>query len=139
VHIDVIGVGASAFDQLNDNNVHTVSMNSSERDKNATDKSEQLHFANKRAQWWWGMRESLDPESGDNLSLPPCPKLKADLCTPRWKMKATGILIESKEDIYKRLKRSTNDGDAVVYANEKTAKKLSKKPSPEQGGGWMGM
>lgn len=121
VHIDVIGVGASAYDQLK-GAVHTIAINSSEKSEK-TDKSKSLQFRNKRAELWWLMREALDPESGDNLSLPPDDKLKSDLCAPRWKITAGGILVESKEDIYKRIQRSTNDGDAVVYANEKTVKR----------------
>jgi hypothetical protein len=122
VHVDVIGVGASVYDQLKLNGVHTIALNSSEKSEK-TDKSKSLSFRNKRAELWWMLREALDPESGDNLSLPPSDKLKADLCVPRWKMSAGGIQIESKEDIYKRIQRSTNDGDAVVYANEKTRKR----------------
>ena len=121
VHVDVIGVGASVFDQLDNNGIHAVAVNSSEKAR-TRDKTGTMSFANRRAELWWKMRESLDPESGDNLALPDDPKLKSDLCTPRWSMKATGILIESKEDIKKRIGRSTNDGDAVVYANEKTPK-----------------
>jgi hypothetical protein len=51
---------------------------------------------NQRAEWWWGMREDLDPASGQDLALPPDPELKADLCAPRWKLTARGIQIESE-------------------------------------------
>lgn len=126
VHVDVVGVGASAFDQLKQNGVHVVAIQSAEK-SGETDKSRCLTFANKRAELWWKMRESLDPESGDDVALPPDTKLKADLCAPRWKISARGVLVESKEDIAKRIGRSTNDGDAVVYANEKTPKQLKSK------------
>lgn len=136
VHVDVIGVGASVYDQLEGNGIHTIAVNSSAKAEDAAgnkykDKSDQLTFANYRAYLWWSMREALDPETGDDLALPPGQKIKADLCAPRWKMTPRGVLVESKEEISdpKRLGRSTNDGDAIVYANIRTAKRLNtKKP-----------
>jgi hypothetical protein len=41
----------------------------------------------------------------------------ADLVAPQWKITASGIQIESKDDIKKRLARSPDCGDAVVLAN----------------------
>lgn len=147
IHVDVIGVGASVFDQLDGNDIHTVGVQSAARAEDDTgvkllDKSEQLGFKNYRAYMWWFLRECLDPETGENLALPPGQKVKADLCAPRWKMTAQGIQVESKEDIAdpKRLGRSTNDGDAIVYANMRTPKKIKKQHNPRQpSGGWMGM
>jgi hypothetical protein len=66
---------------------------------------------------WWQFREALDPKTGKNIALPPDSALKADLCTPLWKLSAQGIQIESKEDIIKRLGRSPDRGDAVVYCS----------------------
>jgi hypothetical protein len=39
-----------------------------------------------------------------------------------WKMTPGGILIESKEELKKRLGRSPDDGDAVVYCSMITRK-----------------
>jgi len=80
------------------------------------DKSGQLGFVNKRAEFYWRMREALNPADGENLALPPDRELRADLCAPKWKLAARGIQIESKDDIVKRLGRSTDCGDAVVMA-----------------------
>ena len=141
VHVDVIGVGSSVHDQLDTNGVHSVAVNSSAKAEDTggipyKDKSGQLGFFNYRAWMWWSMREALDPETGDGLALPPSKKLKADLCAPRWKMTARGIQVESKEDIAdpKRLGRSTNDGDAVVYARLMTPKKIIGGPRPNMAG-----
>lgn len=141
VHVDVIGVGASVYDQLDMNGIHTIAVNSStkaedEQGEPFRDKSKQLTFANYRAWMWWAMREALDPETGDNLALPPSQKVKADLCAPRWKMTARGVLVESKEDLAdpKRLGRSTNDGDAIVYANIRTPKKVKNVKKPDMKG-----
>ena len=62
------------------------------------------------------MREALNPVDGEDLALPPDRELRADLCAPRWKVAARGVQIESKEDIHKRIGRSTDCGDAVVLA-----------------------
>jgi hypothetical protein len=78
----------------------------------------QLAFANKRAETWWKFREALDPDQPDGsaIALPPDPELRADLCAPTWKLTARGILLESKDEIRKRLGRSPGKGDAVVMA-----------------------
>jgi len=68
---------------------------------------------------WWGLREALDPDYGIEIALPPDPALQADLTTPRYEVRPgeiPKILVESKKDIKKRLGRSTDKGDAVVYA-----------------------
>ena len=45
------------------------------------------------------------------------PMLIGDLTAPRWREMAGGkILIESKDDISKRLGRSTDVGDSIVMA-----------------------
>jgi hypothetical protein len=51
--------------------------------------------------------------------LPDDPELLADLTAPTFEVRTTGgILIESKDDIRKRLGRSTNKGDACVMAHQ---------------------
>lgn len=116
INIDVIGVGASVYDALDAMSIENIhGLNGSEKSE-ARDRSGRLGFANKRAEWWWRMREALDPEHGDHLALPDDPELTADLAAPRWKLTARGIQVESKEDIIKRLRRSPDKGDAAVYA-----------------------
>ena len=75
-------------------------------------------FVNHRAEWWWLFREALDPnQEPEGLpALPPNPRLKAQLCSPTWKLKGTQIQIESKEEIKKRLGASTDEADAVIQA-----------------------
>jgi hypothetical protein len=77
-----------------------------------------LNFANKRAQAWWRFREELNPEQqgGSPICLPPDPELRADLAAPTWDLSARGILLESKDELRKRLGRSPGKGDAVVMA-----------------------
>lgn len=114
VNIDAIGYGASAYDFLKD--IPEVKAFVGSEKSTHKDKSGKLGFANKRAESWWSFREALDPHSGDNLELPLDPELLADLTSARWKMTATGIQIEKKEEIIKRIGRSPDCGEAVIYA-----------------------
>lgn len=116
VKVDIIGVGGSAYDFIKEGNAHVVRLNSSAGTKKR-DRSGKLGFANKRAEWWWRMREALDPERGEDIEVPPDRELRADLCAPHWKMTARGILVEEKEQIIDRIGRSPDKGDAICYAN----------------------
>ena len=117
VMIDIIGVGSSPFDYLANWGYPVIGFNSSEG-SDATDKSGQLTFRNIRAEAWWKVREMLDPDSGEEIALPDDRMLLRELTTPRWKPTASGILVESKEDLMKpdRLGHSPDNADAVVMA-----------------------
>ncbi|MEM9805956.1 MAG: terminase family protein [Cyanobacteria bacterium P01_D01_bin.56] len=125
--IDVVGVGASVYDHCSGLTAYPVSAGTKAENNHKeryTDKSGQLEFVNLRSWMIWRFRELLDPDSGENIALPPDNKLKADLCAPRWKMaspiagsKAQGrIAVESKDEVKKRIGRSPDRGDAVQYA-----------------------
>jgi len=77
-------------------------------------------MVNKRAELWWSFRDLLDPGNGHKVALPPDSGLFADLCAPTYSLKPGGIQIEAKEHIVKRLGRSPDKGDAVVYCAERT-------------------
>lgn len=92
------------------------------------DRSGELGFINVRSAAWWNLRELLDPLHGELVELPADDKLVGDLAAPRWREAAGGkIQVESKDDIRKRLGRSTDAGDAVVMAfwEEKARKSLA--------------
>lgn len=116
VHIDVVGWGSSPFDFLNTNGVHAIPVNGASKSHLKTIDG-RLSFVNKRAELWWKMREALDPHNRDPIALPDNTELRADLCAPKWKLVASGIQIESKDDLIKRLGRSPDRGDAVCMAN----------------------
>jgi hypothetical protein len=122
VHLDVVGVGTSVFDSLNENNIYTLAVNGTAAAR-GLDKTGMLRFFNRRAELYWRLREDLDPASGKDLALPPDPILTADLAAPRWVLGKNGIQIEAKDDIKKRLGRSPDRGDAVVLANIDTPKR----------------
>lgn len=114
-NVDVIGVGASAFDHLRTarGEGRVCAVNASEG-TDEMDRAATLGFRNVRALMWWRMREALDPANGQEIALPPDDELLEDLAAPTWKLTALGIQVEGKDEIRKRLGRSTNVGDAVV-------------------------
>ena len=121
IHVDVIGVGSSAFDHLNENKLQVVGVQSAAT-SHYRDKSGHMGMINTRAELYWQMREALDPGSSSWIALHPDTEVKADLCAARWKLTARGVQVESKDDIIKRLGRSTDKGDCVLYANIVTMK-----------------
>ena len=131
VFVDLIGIGASVFDHLKGNGVNTVGVNSAEA-SHARDKSGKLGFANKRSELWWRMREALEPDGLHAAALPPDARLLADLAAPRWRLTTRGVQVESKPDIAKRLGRSTDRGDAVVYALCESRRRSERSGPPPQ-------
>lgn len=114
--VDVIGLGAGVVDRLREMGLPVVAFNAAEGTP-ALDSSGELGFVNKRSAAWWNMRELLDPTSGADLELPPDDLLIGDLTAPKWRVMSGGrIQVESKDDIRKRLGRSTDSGDAVIQA-----------------------
>lgn len=96
-------------------------------------------FRNLRAEMYWKLREALDPEGGtdEKLMLPPSTRLKAELTTIRWSYRGTDILIESKEDIKKRIGGSTDEADVVVQLWHRRDQAVMRQVfSKEARGGW---
>ena len=135
IHLDVIGIGSSVLDHLQSFNMNVVPINGAAKANDyAFDNTGTLTFANLRAETWWRLKELLSEETSVELCLPPDQRLKADLCAPRYTVNARGILIESKQDIYKRLGRSPDYGDAVAYAATKTMTSANVRPIRVVGG-----
>ena len=128
VHVDVIGVGTSTYDHLISNHIHAIAINGAAAATTTTSTAMKLRYANLRAQLHWQLREALDPANPNALALPDDPQMAVDLAAPRYKLTTQGILIESKEEIKKRLGRSPDRGDAVVLANIVTPK-IAMKPA----------
>lgn len=131
IHIDALGVGGETIGHLETNGLQVDAVVGYDTDSclGQYDKSTgRLRFRNRRALIHWRFRESLDPVSGDNISLPNDPELKADLCALMWKLTPGGILVEEKEEIKKRIGRSPDKGDAVIYASISTPKAMIFRP-----------
>lgn len=112
--VDVIGIGAGVVDRLREQGFTVTAFNASER-PSGRDRSGEVEFLNARAEAWWRLRDMLDPATEPTLCLPDDDELVGDLCAPRWKMTSAGkIQVEGKDEIRRRLGRSTDRGDAVV-------------------------
>lgn len=112
--VDVIGIGAGVVHRLAEQKFPVIAFNAAERSE-LLDSSGELGYANRRAAAWWGFREMLDPANGHNIALPPDDILIGDLTAPKYRVLSGGkILVESKDDIKKRLGRSTDAADAVI-------------------------
>jgi hypothetical protein len=115
INVDVIGVGASAYDAISEKHKRVTGINFGSG-SDATDRSGKFKFANMRAECYWKFREALDPDYDAAMALPPDRELLGDLCAAKWSIRSGRIYIESKDEIIKRLGRSPDCADAVVLA-----------------------
>jgi hypothetical protein len=113
--IDVIGVGSSVYDFLDQARQPVYAINVAES-STSTDKSGRLRFYNLRSQLWWMAREVLDPTNNTGICLPPDQRLLADLTAPRWELSSDKVFVESREDIIKRIGRSPDFASAFMLA-----------------------
>lgn len=115
--VDSIGIGAGVLSRMRELKLSVHGFVASGSAKGLTDRTGEFKFLNLRAAAWWRMRELLDPSQpgGSKIMLPRSEMLQSDLTVPHWKVMSGGaIQMESKDDIKKRLGRSTDEGDAVV-------------------------
>jgi hypothetical protein len=124
-NIDVNGLGAGVYDRIrelwtlkelrkpHDIKLPAAPINTANATKNR-DRTKQLVFNRLRDYLWWNIRELLED---DAIALPPDDELLRDLVSPKWTTTSSGkVVIESKDEIRKRLGRSTDVGDATVMA-----------------------
>ena len=130
VNVEITGIGSSVYDSLKANDVD-VKIIDPAGSTTMRDKTGKLKMRNVRAAMWWSFMEALDPESDEDIALPDDRQLLADLCAPRYKVTASGVTIEPKDDpnpgvktIRKRLGRSPNKGEAVIFAHWQTRKSV---------------
>jgi len=124
VRVDGVGVGAGVVDELLEAGHDVVDMQSGQA---ALDSK---HYANARAEWWWGLREWF--EQGDIDIDPNDDELAAQLGSIKYKYTARGqILIESKDDMRKRGLPSPDRADAVMIAMAHVPEGLGEIVDPE--------
>lgn len=121
IHVDVVGWGSAVHGQLVSQGIQSVPINGASGSMERTEDGE-MAFFNLRAEGIWRLREALNPSNPTPLFLPSDMKLRADLAAYRWSHTRSGVLIESKEDMKKRLGRSPDRGDAVWMALRSTIK-----------------
>jgi hypothetical protein len=111
VGIDGVGIGAGTVNALKELGLQIVNIKGSESPVQFGSAEE---FNNLRSQMWWQMREDLRL---GQIGIVNDSALIADLIAPKWFVRNGNIIVESKEEIKKRLGRSPNKGDAAVYWN----------------------
>lgn len=126
VRVDVIGIGAGVFDQLNsfpDIDAIPVNVASSPTlgegaaapnfaEEDGDNEHDLERYENLRAQVWF-----VAAEHAKRAMLPPDRELRADCLAPQYRFTKLGkTIVESKDDIKKRLKRSPDAGDALCLA-----------------------
>jgi hypothetical protein len=110
--VDADGLGAGVYDRLREQvGSIAVEMRGGMRPLNDE------RYLNRRAEWFWQLRERLDPASDEPIALPPDSMLTAQLTSMRWKINSRGLIqIESKDDMRKRGLKSPDEADAVAMA-----------------------
>lgn len=109
INIDVGGLGAGVYDILVDRGYGSIL-----RSVNFGEKAQESEkYRNRRAEMWGRLKEWLTSELP--VSLTDCDGLAEDLTTPNKKYDGLGRLqLEEKDEIKKRLSRSTDVGDALA-------------------------
>jgi hypothetical protein len=114
--IDTIGEGAGVYSRLEElghNNAFSAKF--SEGAEDLTDYTGVYRFFNMRAYCYWAVRDWLNPANNQNPCLPECDELTEELTEIKWLFKSNGsIIVEPKEDIKTRLKRSPDYSDALA-------------------------
>lgn len=115
-YIDTIGEGAGVYSRLQELGYHnTFSCKFSENANNLKDHTEMYEFENMRAYLFWCVRDWLNPAINPNACLPVDDELLQEATEIRWKFKSNGkIIIEPKEDLKKRLNRSSDKFDSLA-------------------------
>lgn len=124
IGIDPIGVGAGTVNEMTRLMKHAmpVALNGGASPQHRATKGEDgtgwssdaNQFLNLRAQMHWQLREDLRK---GYIGLPNDPALLEELVMAKYLVRSGKVVVESKDDIKKRLGRSPNRSDAVVYAN----------------------
>lgn len=118
VGVDAVGVGAGVYSDLvrSVGPVHRIAFGAAptERSVDGMD-GLKLEFANLKAQMWWKLRE--DVLAGE-IRIPDDETLIQDLLAVRYFVRGERkIAVETKDELRKRIGRSTDFADALVIAN----------------------
>lgn len=122
VNVDVVGLGAGVVDSCRRAGFNVQEVQSGgkaiQRGIDQTDgagDSSVYRFHNLRSQLWWEYREAV--RLGNTCFDVEDHRLVEDLTAPRYSVSGEKVIkVESKDEIRKRIGRSTDAGDAVVYA-----------------------
>lgn len=114
--IDTIGEGAGVYSRLREQRLeNAISAKASEGASDYSDETGEREFVNMRAYMFWAVRDWLNPKHNHRAALPPDNQLLEELTTIKYKIQSNGkILIEPKEEIKKKIKRSPGKADALA-------------------------
>ena len=114
--VDTIGEGAGVYSRLKELGYQQAySCKFSEGANGLHDITEVYTFANMRAYLYWAVRDWLNPKNGFEPAVPPNDLFMQECTEIHWKFLSSGsIIMESKDDIKKRLGRSPDYFDALV-------------------------
>lgn len=145
IGVDPIGVGAATVNYLNEECERTSDLpgwmvqalnggaTPYSRAAKAPDGSEMDWaadsnlFNNMRSQMWWQIREDL---RNGLIALPKHSGLFRELTTPTYKIASGKVVVESKDEIKKRIGHSPDAADAVIYGNWVRPRVASKDKAP---------
>jgi len=124
IKVDTIGVGGGVYDRLKEEKgkwqrklrvkINLISINGAKKPRDP------IKFKNLRSEIHWGLREVLP-----YLDLPEDSELASQLNSIKYKINSAGqILIIPKPEIKKRLGRSPDDAEAVIYALAQTEEEI---------------
>jgi hypothetical protein len=132
--IDTIGEGAGVYARIAELGYKPRVFSCKYSEAAVNDKGEKLSdltgqytFANMRAYLFWAVRDWLNPKNKQEAMLPPGFGLIEEATEIRWRFQSNGaIIIEPKEEIKKRLGRSTDAFDALAntFYPVKTSRKV---------------
>lgn len=108
IKVDVIGVGSGVVDRLSELRFPVAAMNGAEAARDPE------RFINKRAEWYWSLRERYKDGA---IAIERDDELEGELASIKYKYNSRGrIQIESKEEIKKRSQKSPDRADSQNYA-----------------------
>lgn len=114
VGVDGVGVGAGTVNEFIHQRLMVQNLMGGSAPVGFTEVLGEEKFKNLRAQMYWLLRNDLQH---NRIILPDDETLFQDLIAPQWEAKDKAVVLESKEHIKRRLGRSPDKGDAVVYWN----------------------
>jgi len=115
VGIDTVGVGGGVYDILKAEGIHAKGIESGSAPVTYFQKISKHEFNNLRSQMWYLLRYDIEhKEVSINCHEP---RLIEDLTAVKYYFQGNKICVESKDQIKKRIGRSTDYGDSFVYAN----------------------
>ncbi len=120
MYIDVGGLGVGCYNRLREQGImKAIPFNAAEKSpRKLTDASGEYTFKNKRAAMWFIGRDMLNPDEGNEMGLPRDGELDGELTRTKEKPILSNAIrqVESKLEIRKRIKRSTDKADSALQA-----------------------